>query len=96
MYVTEEIAYRGLGAAIVLRAMEDYGMALLGQFNDAVKDRAVKEDCERFFKSDELVMYTRVPGETIMKKVQELVDSWPKGKKFCINSTEEEESNEQN
>lgn len=83
-FISEVGAYKGLAAAIVLQAAEDYGMALLGQFHDPVKDNTVKDDCERFFKSDELHLYTNIPGEAIMEKVQKMTYSWPKGKKFTL------------
>lgn len=86
-YISEESAYRGLAAGIVLQAAEDYGMALLGQFNDWAKDKAIKEDCERFFKSEEIMLYTDIPGDKIKKKIEEMVFTWPKGKKFDLSNT---------
>lgn len=57
-------AYHALANAIVMQAVKDYQKAL--KYNDT----AVKNECERFFRSDWFTFLTDVDGEIIIQQVQ--------------------------
>lgn len=57
-------AYHGLANAIVMQAVKDYQTALK---ND---DTDIKNECERFFRSDWFTFLTNVDGEIIIREVQ--------------------------
>jgi len=42
------------------------------------------QECIKFFKSDELALYTKISGEAIMKEVEEQVKYWPRRRKFVL------------
>ena len=82
-YVTEESAVYGLASAVVIQAAEDYGNLLLG--NDASEAlRRDYLDAKRFLESDDLHLFTRLDGDTIKHKVEELIKGWPVGRKFSL------------
>jgi len=88
-YVGENAAWQLLGKVIVVRAAEDYGNALLGHFKtngrkDPIKNKSMLDECRRFFLSEDLPLYTKIPGEAIMKEVEEQVKYWPKRRKFVM------------
>lgn len=57
-------AYHGLANAIVMQAVEDYYTALKDDDTD------VKNECERFFRSEWFSFLTDVDGEIIIREVQ--------------------------
>lgn len=88
-YVSEDGGFKLLAKAIVLQAAEDYGNALLGRIKSngrfsPVHSKSMVEDCRRFFMSEKLALYTKVPGETIMQKVEEDIKTWPKRKNYSL------------
>lgn len=87
--VTENEGYELLAKAVVVQAAEDYGNGLLGNVysngrRDPIKSESMVQECIKFFKSDELALYTKVPGEAIMKEVEEQVKYWPRRRKFVL------------
>ena len=57
-------AYENLAHAIIIKAVEDYKMALSC---NAVK---LIRDCESFFKSDYFLALTEIDGKTLMRKIR--------------------------
>lgn len=91
-YVTEDEGYELLAKAVIVQAAEDYGNALLGRVytdnGQLVKDPRLRDskiaELKKFFMSDDLTFYTKVPGEAIMKEVEEQVKYWPRRRKFVL------------
>ena len=66
-------SYEKLANAIVLQAVRDYRTALKRVARHP-KDRdglAVKNECERFFRSGWFELLSGLDGEALMKKIQE-------------------------
>ena len=82
-YVDEKGAFNGLAAAVVIQAAEDYGNLLLGNDTSAALRRDYL-DAKRFLESDDLHLFTRLDGDTIKHKVEELIKGWPIGHKFSL------------
>ena len=91
-YVSEDMSYNLLAKAIVVQAAEDYGNALLGRVymdnGQLIKDPRLRDskiaELKKFFMSDDLALYTKVPGKAIMKEVEEQVKYWPRRRKFVL------------
>ena len=89
-YVSEDAACRGLMAAVVLQAAEDYGNYLLGNYNKHLpKEREIYEGAKPFLLSDDLHWYTNIEGSSIVKEVERRVAEWnPKNGRFrLVNGT---------
>lgn len=88
-YVTEDEGYDLLAKAIVVQTAEDYGNALLGNvYRNGKRDPfAAKEmlaECVHFFNSEDLIMYTKIPGKTIMAEIEKQIKHWPRKRKFIM------------
>lgn len=84
-YVSEDAAFRGLASAIVIQAAEDYGNYLLGNYNKhSPKETEDYEGAKTFLLSQELHIYTSIPGEAIVEEVERRVKNWPAGKRFTL------------
>ena len=83
--VSEVSAWKGLASAIVIQAAEDYGNYLLGNYDkNLASQRLIYEGAKQFLLSDIMPLYTNIPGKTIVKKVEKMVENWPVGKKFSL------------
>lgn len=63
--------WEDLANAVVLRAVEDYRLALLGENID--RDTPVKvtvRECEKFFRSEYFSILTNLDGEAIIEKIK--------------------------
>lgn len=100
-YLSEMTSYQLLGKAIVLQAAEDYGRALLGQhgkyYTKEGREKCNKdmiEECEKFFGSGGHLIYTNIPGDSIINEVRERVKTWPRNTIFTLgNLIEDGEEN---
>lgn len=63
-----------LGAAVINRAVKDYQYALkvLRRKPNDIQARRMATDCESFFRK-EIELYSDLDGESIIKKVREMV-----------------------
>lgn len=85
---------RGLAAAIIIQAAEDYGNALLGNWikgesmsrNPKYSPEVVKLECEKFFRSEwfEMLAPKGITGEAVMQRIKEITKNWPKDKSFNL------------
>ena len=66
-------SYQALGNAVVLQAVKDYRDAVKklsrGKTNTAAEQ--MKNECERFFKSDLFSIYTSIDGEMLLTKLEQ-------------------------
>ena len=67
--------YEELAHAIILQAVKDYRKALRQLKRNPEYGKAIemKEDCERFFRSESFQDLTKVDGPWLMRKLQEEV-----------------------
>lgn len=72
MKTSREVAYKELAYSIVLRAVEDYRMALRGKWiADETSPAQTIRECTRFFRSDWFRTLSNLDGEFVMKKLKE-------------------------
>ena len=67
--------YEELANAVILQAVKDYRQALrqLKRNPDYKKAEIMKQDCERFFRSEWFEALTKVDGPWLMRKLREEV-----------------------
>ena len=65
--------YVDLANAIILRAIDDYRIALKGKKITDMLSVDIIKDCETFFKSDWFKVLTNVDGEFLIRKIREEV-----------------------
>jgi len=58
-----ELAYRNLGNAIILQAVDDYRNALDGISYNRFPPEKIARDIEKFFRSEYFEILTKVGGE---------------------------------
>lgn len=65
--------YEELAHAIILQAVKDYRKALRQLKRNPEYEKAIemKEDCERFFRSESFQDLTKVDGPWLMRKLRE-------------------------
>lgn len=61
-----ELAYRNLGNAIILQAVDDYRDALDGISYNKFPPEIIARDIERFFRSEDFEILTKVSGEYLI------------------------------
>lgn len=64
--------YEALGNAVVLQAVKDYRAAVkkLSHGKKNVAAESMKQECERFFKSDYFNVFTTLDGRAILSRLE--------------------------
>ena len=67
--------YELLASAVVIQAVKDYRIALVDQHEQPLSNvcKSRVRELERFFKGEDIMIYTKLDGERLMERVRDEV-----------------------